>query len=65
MVWRVVTHNGFSVESVQDFKTEDEALKYKEDYDRTHCHPYWAPPHPYWASVEYCNRDDVAYYSNS
>lgn len=58
MVWRVITHNGFSVVAVQDFATEDEALKYKADYNRTHRYPCWI-------SVEHCNRDDVAYYSNS
>lgn len=58
MVWRVIEHMGFSVVSVQDFKTEAEALEHKANYDRTHSHPYWM-------SIEHCNRDDVAYYSNS
>ena len=58
MVWRVITHIGFSVVGVRDFETEDDALEYKADYDRNHCHPCWA-------SIHYCNRDDVAYYSNS
>ena len=58
MVLRVIEHSGYSVVSVQDFETEDDALEYKAYYDRTHCHPYWA-------SIHYCNRDDVAYYSNA
>ena len=58
MVWRVVEHMDWSVISVQDFDDEDDALEYKADYDRNHCHPCWA-------SIHYCNRDDVAYYSNA
>lgn len=58
MVWRVIEHIGFSVVSVQDFETENDALAYKHYYDITHGYPYWL-------SIHYCNRDDVAYYSNS
>lgn len=58
MVWRVIEHNGCSVVSVREFKTETEALEYKADYDITHSHPCWL-------SISYCNRDTVAYYSNS
>ena len=58
MVWRVIEHSGYSVMSVRDFETEDEALEYKANLDRHSCFPYWA-------SIHYCNRDDVAYYSNA
>jgi hypothetical protein len=58
MVWRVVEHSGYSVVSVRDFETEDDALEYKANLDRHSAYPYWA-------SIHYCNRDDVAYYSNA
>lgn len=58
MIWRVIEHKGFSVVAVQDFKTKAEAIAYKGNYDKNHRHPYWV-------SIHYCNRDDVAYYSNA
>lgn len=58
MVWRVVEHKGVSVVAVQDFEEEDDARMYKAAFDMEY-------EHPYWASIHYCNRDDVAYYSNS
>ena len=58
MVWRVIEHIGWSVIGVRDFETEDDALEYKYDCERHNVHPYWV-------SISYCNRDDVAYYSNA
>ena len=58
MVWRVIEHIGYSVVAVQDFETEDEALEYKQRLERRSFNPYWV-------SIQYCNRDDVAYYSNA
>lgn len=58
MVWRVIEHYGFSVVAVWDFETEDDALAFKANHERTHSHPWWV-------SISYCNRDDVAYYSNA
>ena len=58
MVWRVVEHMDWSVISVQDFETEDDALECKQNLERHNCLGYWV-------SIHYCNKDDVAYYSNS
>lgn len=58
MIWRVIEHYGYSVIAVQDFETEDDALECKQRLERHSCHPYWV-------SISYCNRDDVAYYSNA
>ena len=58
MVWRVVEHMGWSVISVQDFEDEDDALECKQNLERHNCLGYWV-------SIHYCNKDDVAYYSNA